>query len=168
MDPVNCPMCDGAIPGKEIRTLTSCPSCGANLSGLIRKRLATKLPGLIPPPQSTSFKARAGLLTLLAPFIGIAVYLIGDRTFSEDSLAMLLLGAVSLLVIAAGFVFGVIAFFAPEGEGTKAKSVVGIFINGLLLSFAIFSLFTHPTVAAHANNAPPPPAHKPWTYMSGR
>jgi hypothetical protein len=161
MDPVNCPMCNGAIPGKEIRTLNSCPSCGANLSGLIRKRLGAQLPAIIPPPQSSSFLAHAALLSLLAPCIGIAVYLVGDRA------GMDVLEVFSLLVIAAGFILGVVAFFAPKGERARAKSVAGIFINALLLCFAIFSIFTRPTVAARRETAPQP-QRKPWTYMSGK
>jgi len=163
MDPVDCPMCPGAIPGKEIRTVKTCPSCGADLSKLIRQRLAAQLPAASPPPQSTSFIAHAPLLSLLAPCFGIAVYLFGRRALSGSPVEMLLLGAVSLPVIAAGFIFGVVAFFAPKGERATGKSVAGICINGLLLSFAIFSIFTHPKVAVRGNNAPQPPP-KAWSY----
>lgn len=166
MDPVNCPMCDSAIPGSEIRRLRSCPNCGANLSGLIQKRFRTQLPGLKPLPQSTPLRARAALLSLLAPCISIVVYLFGSWALSGSPFEILF-GVVSFLLIAAGFIFGVVAFFAPIGERATRKSVAGIFINGLLLAFAIFSFFTSPLVAARGNNAPPPP-RKPWIYMSGR
>src|SRR5215471_12141887 len=144
MDPVTCPMCEGAIPGKEIRSVKTCPSCGADLSKLIRRRLATQRPATNPTPQSTTFIARAALLSLLAPCLGIAVYLFGRRAFSGSRVEMLLLGAVSFLVIAAGFFFAVIAFFAPKGERATRKDVAGLCINGMLLLFAIFLICTRP------------------------
>ena len=167
MDPVTCPMCEGAIPGREIRTVETCPSCGADLSQLIRRRLATQLPAPNPPPQSTSFIARAPLLSLLAPCFGMAVYLLGRRVLNGSPVDMRLLGAVSLAVIAAGFIFGVVAFLATRGQRATAKSVAGICINGLLLSFAIFTIFTRSKVAARENQAPQPP-RKAWFYGSGK
>ena len=167
MDPVNCPMCQGAIPGKEIRTVKTCPSCGADLSKLIRWRFAAQLPATNPRPRSTSFLPQAALLGLLAPCFSIAVYLFGRHALSGSSVGLLLLGAGSLLVIASGFIFGVVALFAPKGERATGKSVAGTCINGLVLSLAIFSIFTHPKVAAHGSDAPQPP-RKAWSYVSGK
>ena len=131
MDPVTCPMCQGAIPGKEIHTLKNCPSCGADLSALIRQRLATLLAATTPPPQPTSFIARAPWFSLLAPCFSIAVNLFGRRALSGSPLGMLVLGAVCSLVIAGGFIFGVVAFFAPKSEktGTMGKAIAGICIT---------------------------------------
>ena len=167
MDPVTCPMCEGAIPGREIRSVETCPSCGADLSKLIRQRLTIQLPPANPPPQPTSLIARAALLSFVAPCFGIAAYLFGRRVLGGSPVEMRLLGVVSLAVIAAGFIFGIVAFFAPRGQRATAKSVAGICINGLLLSFAIFSIFTRSKVAARENQAPQPP-RKPWYYLSGR
>jgi hypothetical protein len=105
------------------------------------------------------------MLSLLAPCLGIAVYL--PWVVSVSPVEMFLLRAVSLPVIAGGFVLAVVAFFAPKGERATRKSVAGICISGLLLSFAVFSIFTHPKVAARANNAPQPP-RKASYYFSGR
>jgi hypothetical protein len=81
---------------------------------------------------------------------------------------MHLLEGVSLVLIVVGFFFGVVAFFAPKGERDTGKSVAGICINGLLLlSFAIFSIFTHPKGSARGNNAPQHP-RKAWSYPSGK
>src|SRR5215831_11258429 len=99
MDPVTCPMCEGAIPGKEIRSVKTCPSCGADLSKLIGRRLAAQLPATNPPPEPTSFIGRAALLSLLAPCFSTALYLFGRRALSGRPVEMLL--AVSFLVIAA-------------------------------------------------------------------
>ncbi len=166
-DPVTCPLCEGAIPGNELRMVKNCPSCGADLSHLVRQRLARRLPAANPPPQPTSFLAHAALLSLLAPCIGLAVYLFGWRALNESAVGMLVLEAVSLLVIAGGFIFGVVAFFAPKGEGATRKAILGMCINWLLLLFAILNIFTSQKVAASGNNAPEPP-HKKWSYLSGR
>jgi hypothetical protein len=80
---------------------------------------------------------------------------------------VLLLGAISFLVIAAGFIFSVLAFFAPKGERATRKNVAGLSINGLLLAFVILSICTRPKAAARENNAPQPP-RKASIYMSGK
>jgi len=165
MDPVTCPMCEGAIPGKEIRTVRTCPSCGADLSELIRRRLMAQLPVANPPPQSTPLIAQAALFSLLAPCLSIAVYLFGRRALSGTSVGLLVVGAVSLLLIAAGFAFGVVAFIAPKDERAAGKRVAGIWINGLLLSFAILSILTHPKASARGTNAPQP-SRRAWSYPS--
>ena len=167
MDPVTCPMCQGAIPGKEIRTLKTCPGCGADLSALIRQRLAKQLPPANPPPQSTLFIAPAALFSLLAPGFGLAVYWFGRRALSESPVGLLVLGAVSLLVLAGGFIFGLVAFFATKGEKPTGKALAGICLNALLIPFMILSLFTSQKVAARGNKAPQPP-RKPWSYLSGK
>jgi hypothetical protein len=88
----------------------------------------------------------------------------GYRTLSENPGGMLVLGAVSLLVFAGGFIFGLVAFFAPKGEKATGKAIAGMCINALLISFTIHSIFTSQKVAAR-ENAPPP--RKKWSYMSG-
>jgi hypothetical protein len=82
---------------------------------------------------------------------------------------MLVLGAVCSLVIAGGFIFGVLAFFAAKGgkPDTMGKAAAGIFINGLLIAVAILSIFTRQKVAASGNNPPDPP-RKGWSYLSGK
>ena len=167
MDPVTCPMCQGAIPGKEIRMATTCPGCGADLSALVRQRLAAQRPAANPPPQSTSFIAQAALISLLAPCFGMAVYLFGRRALSGSPVGMLGVGAVSLLVIAGGFIFGVVAFFAPKGEKATGKALAGICINALLISFTILSSYTRQKVAASEHKVPEPP-RKVWSYLSGK
>jgi len=164
VDPVTCPMCEGAIPGNEIYTAKSCPSCGADLSKLVRRRLAALRPAKEPPPQSSSFIAHSALFSLLAPCFGIA-YMFGCRALSENPGGMLALGAVSLLVFAGGFVFGLVAFLAPRGEKATGKAIAGMCINALLILFTIHSIFTSQKVAAR-ENAPPP--RKKWSYMSGQ
>ena len=80
---------------------------------------------------------------------------------------MLMLGAVCSLFAAGGLILGVVAFFAPKSEKTEARAIAGICINGLLVSFAILSIFTRQNVAANENNTPAPP-RKGWSYISGK
>ncbi len=169
VDPVSCPMCRGAIPGKEIHILKTCPCCGADLSALIRRRLAEQARVFAPPPQPTSFIVQAGLFSLIAPCLGIAIYLFGRRAFSESAVGMLVLGAVSSLVVTGGFILGVVAFFAPKGQkaATMGQAIAGVFINGLLISFVILNLFTRQKVAASGNNTPNP-SRKPSSFLSGK
>jgi len=168
-DPVTCPMCEGAIPGNEIHTLKTCPSCGADLSALIRQRPATQHPGTPPPPQRSWLITRSAFLSILAPCVGIAVYLFGFETLSGSPVEKLVLGAVCSLFIVGGFMLGVVAIFAPKEEknGTRRKAVAGICINGLLIAFAILSIFTRQKVAASGNNTGAPP-RKGSSYISGK
>jgi RsiW-degrading membrane proteinase PrsW (M82 family) len=123
---------------------------------------------MAPPPPPPSFIDHAALFSLIAPCIGIAVILLGRRALSESPVGMPLVGAVCSLIAAAGFVFGVVAYFAPKGAAASApwKAIAGICINGLLISFAILSI-TRQKVAASENNTPDPP-RKPWSYISGK
>ena len=169
IDPVTCPMCEGAIPGKEIHTVKTCPSCGADLSALIRQRLARKLPTTPSPPQPAPFMAQAAWLSLLAPCFSIAVHLFGRRALSGSAVGMFVLAAICSLIIVGGFIFGVAAFLAPKGEpkGAMGKAIAGICINGLLICLAIITLFTRQKVAASGTNTPDPP-RKGWSYISGK
>jgi hypothetical protein len=76
-------MCHGAIPGKEIHSLKTCPSCGADLSEQVKKRLATLPPPPAPPPTPTSFfMSQAGFLSILAVclvIVFLAVHIISTR-----------------------------------------------------------------------------------------
>ncbi len=159
MDPVSCPMCQGAIPGKEVHITRTCPGCGADLSAQIRQRLATELPVTAPPPQPTSFSAQAALFSVLAPCLGIAINLYDRGALSGSPVGMIVLGAVCSLLIAGGFIFGVVAFFAPKGEktGTMRTAIAGICINGLLISLAILGILTQQKAVATGNNTPNPP-----------
>jgi hypothetical protein len=111
--------------------------------------------------------AHAGLFSLLAPCLGIALYLVGWHALRESPVGMPVLGAVSLLIIGGGLIFGVFAFFSPTAEGTTRKALAGVCINGLVILFAILSLFTRQKVAAKENKPPEPP-HRARIYMSGR
>src|SRR5258707_10988488 len=120
-DPITCPMCEGAIPGNEIQTLKTCPSCGADLSALVRRRLATQHPATPAPPERPWLMTRAAFLSILAPCVGIAVYLFGFETLSGSPVEKLVLGAVCSLFIVGGFMLGVVALFAPKEEKTGTR-----------------------------------------------
>ena len=167
MDPVTCPMCQGGIPGKEIHILNNCPGCGADLSALVQKRLAMLRPPPAPPPPTPFFLAQAVWFSLFAPCFSVAVHLLGSRAFNGSPAGMRLLETVCTAIIAGGFIFGVIALYAPKGEKTgKGKAIAGLFINGLLISFLILSIVTRQKVAASENNTPDPP-RKGSIFISG-
>jgi hypothetical protein len=164
MDPVTCPMCDGAIPGNEIQTRSTCPSCGADLAALVRKRLAAKkVPGSPAQSEPTRFKSQAALFSLFAPCIAIAVNLLGHGAVNGSPVGMLALGAICSFFIIGGFILGIIALFASKGDGARQKAIWGICINGLIITFAIVSLFSHQRVAAKENKGP----NASRTYISG-
>ena len=166
IDPVTCPMCEGAIPGKDIRTVKNCPSCGADLSGLVRQRLAKLNPAPPPPPPQAWFIAQAAWFSLFAPCLTLTVYLLGRRALNESPVGVAVIGTVCSLVIVSGFIFGVVAFFALKGEKAgKEKAIAGIFINGLLISFVILSIFMRQNVAARESKTAPP--RKGWSFISG-
>ena len=95
------------------------------------------------------------------------MYVLGRRALSASAVGMLAVGVVSLLVIAGGFTFGVVAFFAPKGEKATGKAIAGICLNALLIAFTILSIVTRQTVAARESKAQEPP-RKAWSYQSGR
>jgi hypothetical protein len=80
---------------------------------------------------------------------------------------MLVFGAVSLLVIAGGFIFGVVAFFAAKSQKATGKALAGICVNALLIPFMILSISARQKVAARESKPQEPP-RKPWSYMSGK
>ena len=168
MDPVTCPMCGGAIPGKEIRILMNCPSCGADLSALVRRRLAMLRPTPAPPPKPPWFIAQAAWCSRLAPCFSVAVNLLSRRALGGSPVGMLVLETVCSLVIVGGFIFGVVGFFAPKREKTgNGKAIAGLCINGVLIAFLILSISTRQKFAASGNNTPNPP-RKGWSFMSGK
>jgi hypothetical protein len=161
-------MCEGAIPGKELPTVKNCPSCGADLSRLVRQRLAALAPK-DPPPQPTSFTTHAAFVSLVLPCVGIVVKLIGAAALGESPVGMLVLGIVCWVLFAGGLTLAVIAFSAPKGAGpgTIGKALAGICINGLLILFTILSVLTRQKVSATENESPAPP-RKAWSYISGK
>lgn len=168
-DPVTCPMCQGAIPGREIPSVKACPGCGADLSRLIRERIAAQLAAKAPPPPPPSFIPQAALFSLLAPCFSVLVGFLGRQAINESRVGMLLLGTFCSLFIVAGFISGVVAFFAPKGagKGIVGKAIVGIFVNGVLISFAILGIFARQKVAASESNTAEPP-RKAWSIISGK
>jgi hypothetical protein len=93
------------------------------------------------------------------------VTLLGRRALSESP-ERLVLETVCSLIIAGGFILGVIAFFAPKVEN-KGRVIAGICINGLMIAFVILSIFTRQKVAARESHTPKPP-RKSWSFISGR
>ncbi len=84
-----------------------------------------------PTPPKTSFSHQAAKLSWVCPIIVFVLLM-----FSRQIGARVIIELVSLLLIAVGFVFGVVALFGIRTHGKSgvlAPAVVGIIINGLLL-----------------------------------
>jgi hypothetical protein len=95
------------------------------------------------------------------------VHLLGGRALREPPVGMGLIGTLCSLVIVAGFIFGIVAFFALKGEKEgKERAIAGIFINGLLISFVLLSIFMRHKVAARESETSKPP-RKGWSFISG-
>ena len=167
MDPITCPMCQGAIPGSEIGMTTVCGSCGADLSQLVKQRIAQLQPKAPAPTSASSFPSQAALFSLIAPCFSIVVNFLGHQAVRDNDFGKLVLGSVCGLFIVAGFVLGIIALFnAAKGEG-QGKAIAGISINGILIGFAILNLLAYQRMAAQ-EKAIPDQRPKGWSYMSGR
>jgi len=99
----------------------------------------------------------------------MAVNLLGHRAVSGSPVGMLMRGTFCSLLSVGGFIFGVVAVFAPKSEktATRGKAIAGILINGLLISFAVFGILTRQRVAASGNNSPEP-HRKGSIFISGK
>lgn len=98
------------------------------------------------PPKTTSFSHQAAKLSWVCPIITIIIFalLIFDRqVIARKTIA--LVAAVALWLVVIGLIFGIVALFGISKHGTKgilAPAIVGIIINGLLLSFVVMNFMT--------------------------
>jgi len=98
------------------------------------------------PPRTASFSHYAAKLSWVCPIITIIIFvlLILDRQIiARKTIALVASSALCLLVI--GLILGVIALFGISKHGTKgilAPAIVGVIINGLLISFVVTNFIT--------------------------
>jgi 4-amino-4-deoxy-L-arabinose transferase-like glycosyltransferase len=98
------------------------------------------------PPKTTSFSHQAAKLSWVCPIITIIIFvlLIFNRQIGSRKIIALVASAALWLVVI-GLVFGIVALFGISKHGTKgilAPAIVGIIINGLLLSFVVVNFMT--------------------------
>ena len=56
----------------------------------------------------------------------------------------MVLGGICILLILAGFVFGIVALFGTRKHGTKGilgPAIAGVCINGILMGFMVIGIF---------------------------
>ena len=104
-----------------------------------------------PPPAKPRqpFAFQAAIAGIGAPLISIIlnfVFLIGSVNPNEKSspLSSSVIGQVSLLLVAAGFVFSIIALVSIPKHGRKGllgRGIGGLILNGLLLAFVLLSFW---------------------------
>jgi hypothetical protein len=122
-------------------------------------------------PKTKSFWHRAACLSWVCPIVTVIifVFLVFERQIvPRKVIALVASGALGLVVI--GLMFGIVALFGISKHGTKsilAPAIIGVIINGLLLSFVIANSITArvrairqhsgtnalPVVAMRSNNA---------------
>jgi hypothetical protein len=107
-------------------------------------------PPPVPPslPQKTPFARQAATAGLIAPLLAIlvsaATAMLTQPANASPSLK-LALGILCALFILAGFVFSIIALAGIHQDGSQgilAKSISGLAINGLLVSFFVFGFIS--------------------------
>jgi hypothetical protein len=100
-----------------------------------------------PTPQRTaSFSHLAAKLSWVCPIITIIIFVLltfGRQVVARKIFAMIAAGALWLVVV--GLILGIVALFGISKHGTKGilgPAIVGIIINGLLLSFVVTNVIT--------------------------
>jgi hypothetical protein len=98
------------------------------------------------PPRTASFSHHAATLSWVCPIITVIIFVL--LIFGRQIIARKMIAAVaacSLWLVVVGLIFGLVALFGISKHGTKGilvPAIVGIIINGLLLSFVVASVVT--------------------------
>jgi hypothetical protein len=97
-------------------------------------------------PRTKSFSHLAATLSWVCPIITIIVFVLlifGRQVVARKMFAGIASSVLWLVVV--GLILGIVALFGISKHGTKgilAPAIVGIIINGLLLSFVVTSVIT--------------------------
>jgi hypothetical protein len=97
-------------------------------------------------PSTKSFSRQAANLSWICPIVTIIIFvllILSRQTVPRKIIALVASGALCLIVI--GLMFGIVALFGLSKHGTKgilAPAIVGIIVNGLLLSFVVTNFLT--------------------------
>ena len=98
------------------------------------------------PPKTASFSHYAARISWVCPIITIVIFvalILGGHIIARKAIALVASSALCLLII--GLILAIVALFGISKHGTKgilAPAVVGIILNGLLLSFVVASFVT--------------------------
>ena len=131
-----CPMCQKPIPAELQAGAKTCPACGADLTRWLRPRRSTVPPPLPIVSSPSSFPKQAASYSFFAPFVSIAIAVIVQPQVRGERLAMMLLGALQMLLIISGLILGVAALMATKRHGRAGifgMAMAGTCINGLLV-----------------------------------
>jgi hypothetical protein len=119
-------------------------------------------PPVIPEcPPANSFARQAALCSVIAPFISFGIGIFGQQAVQGNRAAAVILGGVSMLLILAGFIFGIVALFGMKKHGPKGilgKALAGICINGFLILMMLIAIpmFMRMAQQAKAAQSQPP------------
>jgi hypothetical protein len=98
------------------------------------------------PQRMASFSHLAAKLSWVCPIITIIIFVL--LIFGRQLVARKIVAGVAssaLLLVVIGLILGIVALFGISKHGTKgilAPAIVGIIINGLLLSFVVTNVIT--------------------------
>jgi hypothetical protein len=96
--------------------------------------------------RTKSFSHLAANLSWVCPVITVIIFvflMFSRQVVPRRVIALVATGALCLLVI--GLIFGIVALFSISRHGMKgilAPAIVGVIVNGLLLSFVVASFVT--------------------------
>jgi putative Mn2+ efflux pump MntP len=96
---------------------------------------------MVMPPPVNSFPKQAALFSLLAPFVGLGLSILGQPV--AHGAALFIIGCVSILLILAGFVLGIVALFGIKTHGKKGilvRALAGVCINGFLILMMLIAI----------------------------
>ncbi len=102
--------------------------------------LPPPLPGL--PSRSLASAEQAAQASLFAPVMGIVVNLFVTPQLRGQRIPMLITSSVGMLLILAGFGFGVFALVRARGQQVKfrLKAIIGICLSSILIFLGLLSI----------------------------
>ena len=130
----------------------------------------TSMDTTVTPPRTASFSHHAATLSWVCPIITIIIFVLlifGRQIIARKIIALVASGVLCLVVV--GLIFGIVALFGISKHGTKGilvPAIVGIIINGLLLSFVVASFVTSRARAMHQHGGiDASPVRAVWSNM---
>jgi hypothetical protein len=117
------------------------------------------IPPTTPPPlpsaaqTGNSFARQAALFSLLAPFVSIAINVVGHQAVQGNRAGMLVLGGACTLLILLGFILGIVALLGMKKHGRQGilgRAIAGVCINGVIIFLMLIAIPVFIQAARHA------------------
>src|SRR6266480_4537743 len=106
--------------------------------------LPSNAPSQVPtPPQQNTLSSQAATVSVVAPFVAIALSIFGQPQVRGHRWGMMILGLTSVLLIVLGLVCGVVGLIGAKRHGYHGilgKAIAGTCICGLLTALMLISI----------------------------